>query len=83
MIKFFKIIEKVVWAIAILAIVAVLAMIFIGTFANFDKNQVVWSSYVPYLLGAAAIVVLYKIIVLYFTSIYQMNKNFTRFCLLE
>lgn len=71
MIKFFKIIEKVVWAIAILAIVAVLAMIFIGAFANFDKNQVVWSSYVPYLYGAAAIVVLYKIIVLYFTSFYQ------------
>ena len=71
MIKFFKIIEKVVWAIAILAIVAVLAMIFIGAFANFDKNQVVWSLYVPYLYGAAAIVVLYKIIVLYFTSFYQ------------
>ena len=46
-------------------------MIFIGAFANFDKNQVVWSSYVPYLYGAAAIVVLYKIIVLYFTSFYQ------------
>ena len=40
MIKFFKIIEKIVWAIAILAIVAVLAMIFIGAFVNFDKVQI-------------------------------------------
>ena len=71
MVKFFKIIEKIVWAIVILEIVAVLAMIFIGASANFDKNQVVRSLYVPYLYGAAAIVVLYKIIVLYFTSFYQ------------
>lgn len=71
MIKLFKVIEKVVWVIAALAIVAVLAMIFIGAFASFDMNQVVWSSYVPYLYGAAAIVVFYKIIVLYFTSFYQ------------
>ena len=41
MVKFFKIIEKIVWAIVILEIVAVLAMIFIGASANFDKNQVV------------------------------------------
>ena len=71
MVKFFKIIEKIVWAIVILEIVAVLAMIFIGASANFDKNQVVRSLYVPYLYGAAAIVVLYKNIVLYFTSFYQ------------
>lgn len=71
MIKFFKIIEKVVWAIAILAIVAVLAMIFIGAFVNFDKVQINWSSYMLYLFGAALIVVIYKIVVLCFSSIYQ------------
>lgn len=71
MVKLFKIIEKVVWVIAALAIVAILAMVFIGAFANFDKVQAEWSSYLPYLYGAAAIVVIYKIIVLHFTSIYQ------------
>ena len=71
MVKFFKIIEKIVWVIAALAIVAILAMVFIGAFANFDKVHAEWSSYLPYLYGAAAIVVIYKIIVLHFTSIYQ------------
>ena len=38
MVKFFKIIEKIVWIIAALAIAAVLAMVFIGAFANLDKR---------------------------------------------
>ena len=70
MIKFFKIIEKIVWGIAALAIVAILAMVFIGAFANFDKVQID-SSYMLYIYVAAAIVVIYKIVVLYFSSIYQ------------
>lgn len=69
--KFFKIIEKIVWAIAILAIVAVMVLISIGAFAKFDKAQIDWSSYISYLYGAAAVVVLYKMAVLYFTSNYQ------------
>ena len=64
MVKFFKIIEKIVWIIAALTIAAVLAMVFIGAFANLDKAQFDWSS-------AAAVVVLYKIVVLYYTSFYQ------------
>lgn len=71
MVKFFKIIEKIVWIIAALAIAAVLAMVFIGAFANLDKDQFDWSSYIPYFYGAAAVVVLYKIVVLYYTSFYQ------------
>ena len=71
MVKFFKIIEKIVWIIAALTIAAVLAMVFIGVFANFDKAQFDWSSYIPYFYGAAAVVVLYKIVVLYYTSFYQ------------
>lgn len=39
MVKFFKIIEKIVWIIAALTITAVLAMVFIGAFANLDKAQ--------------------------------------------
>lgn len=71
MVKFFKIIEKIVWIIAALAIAAVLAMVFIGAFANLDKDQFDRSSYIPYFYGAAAVVVLYKIVVLYYTSFYQ------------
>ena len=70
MVKFFKIIEKIVWIIAALAIAAVLAMVFIGAFANLDKDRFDWSSYIPYFYGAAAVVVLYKIVVLYYTSFY-------------
>ena len=71
MVKFFKIIEKIVWVIAALTIAVVLAMVFIGAFANLDKAQFDWSSYIPYFYGAAAVVVLYKIVVLYYTSFYQ------------
>ena len=68
MVKFFKIIEKIVWIIAALTIAAVLAMVFIVAFANLNKAQFDWSSYIPYFYGAAAVVVLYKIVVLYYTS---------------
>lgn len=71
MVKFFKIIEKIVWIMAALTIAAVLAMVFIVAFANLDKAQFDWSSYFPYFYGAAAVVVLYKIVVLYYTSSYQ------------
>ncbi len=75
MVKLFKIIEKIVWVIAALTIAAVLAMVFIGAFANLDKAQFDWSSYIPYFYGAAAVVVLYKIVVLYYTSFYQTEIN--------
>jgi len=73
MVKFFKIIEKIVWVIAVLAIVAVLAMIFIGAFANHEKTEAEVLSYMPYFYVGATIVVLYKIVVLVFTSFYQIK----------
>lgn len=40
-------------------------------FCKSRKAQFGWSSYIPYFYGAAAVVVLYKIVVLYYTSFYQ------------
>ena len=71
MVKSFIIIEKIVWVIAALAIVAVLAMVLIGAFANIDKAQLDRSSYIPCFYVSAAVVVLYKIVVMYYTSFYQ------------
>ena len=71
MVKSFIIIEKIVWVIAALAIVAVLAMVLIGAFANLDKAQLDRSSYIPCFYVSAAVVVLYKIVVMYYTSFYQ------------
>ena len=71
MVKFFKILEKIVWVIAALVIAAVLVIVFIGAFANLDKAQFDWTSFMPYFYVVAAVVVLYKIVVLYYTSFYQ------------
>lgn len=67
MIKFFKIIEKVVWAITALSIFAVVTMLFIGYFGSFNTVQLYW----PFLFGATAIVLIYKIVVIFFVSLYQ------------
>mgnify|MGYP000077554845 CR=1 FL=1 len=48
MVKFFKIIEKIVYGIAALAIVAALAMMIIGAFVNLDKVEKELLSYMPY-----------------------------------
>ena len=64
MVKFFKIIEKIVYGIAALAIVAALAMMIIGAFVNLDKVEKELLSYMPYFYICATIVLLYKIVVL-------------------
>ena len=72
-VKFFKIIEKIVYGIAALAIVAALAMMIIGAFVNLDKVEKELLSYMPYFYICATIVLLYKIVVLVFTSFYQIK----------
>ena len=64
MVKFFKILEKIVWVIAALAIVAALAMMMIGAFVNLEKVEKELMSYMPYFYIGATIVLLYKIVVL-------------------
>lgn len=73
MVKFFKIIEKIVWVIAALAIIAALAMMIIGAFVNLEKIEKELLSYMPYFYIGATIVLLYKIVVLVFTSFYQIK----------
>ena len=68
MVKIFKIIEKIVWAVALLAMVAVMAILFI---AAYDKMQVDWSSFLLYFYIAVAVVIVYKTLVWYYTSYYQ------------
>ncbi len=70
---FQKIIEKIVYGIAALAIVAALAMMIIGAFVNLDKVEKELLSYMPYFYICATIVLLYKIVVLVFTSFYQIK----------
>ena len=66
-VKFFKIIEKRVYGIA------ALAMMIIGAFVNLDKVEKELLSYMPYFYICATIVLLYKIVVLVFTSFYQIK----------
>lgn len=73
MVKFFKILEKIVWVIAALAIVAALAMMIIVAFVNLEKAEKELMSYMPYFYIGATIVLLYKIVVLVFTSFYQIK----------
>ena len=68
MVKIFKIIEKIVWTVALLAMVAVMAILFI---AAYDKMQVDWSSFLLYFYIAVAVVIVYKTLVWYYTSYYQ------------
>lgn len=71
MIKIFKIIEKIVYCIAALAIVAVIAMIVIGALGSVDKISFDLHSCMLFFYGAAIVVVIYKTIVLCFTSSFQ------------
>ena len=73
MVTFLKILEKIVWVIAALAIVAVLAIMIIGAFVNLEKVEKELMSYMPYFYIGATIVLLYKIVVLVFTSFYQIK----------
>ena len=70
MVKIFKIIEKVVYGITALAVVAVLGMLLIGIIANVHID---WARVFPLLYLVAAVCVLYKIVVISFSSFYQIQ----------
>lgn len=64
MVRIFKIIEKIVWALVAIAIILVFALVAISIVSNTDN---VWSnvkSYLNYLYGVAMIVVAFKAVVL-------------------
>ena len=68
--KFFKIIEKVVYAIAAIAIVAVIVLIILGVSANM---HIEWQKYVPYMYLAAFLFAVYKALVIIFSSFYKIE----------
>ena len=64
MIKFFKIIEKVVWTLVAIAVIMILALIAISV-ANSADN--IWNDFRPYtslLYGVAMLVVAFKAVIL-------------------
>ena len=70
MVKFFKIIEKIVWVIAALAIVLVVIMMIYGIIANTQQG---WQKVIPYLYLAAFLFAIYKAVVIIFTSFYKIQ----------
>ena len=70
MVKFFKIIEKIVWVIAALAIVLVVIMMVYGIIANTQQG---WQKVIPYLYLAAFLFAIYKAVVIIFTSFYKIQ----------
>ena len=70
MVKFFKIIEKIVWVIAALAIVLVVIMMVYGIIANTQQG---WQKVIPYLYLAAFLFLIYKALVIIFTSFYKIQ----------
>ena len=70
MIKVFKIIEKVVYCVTALTIVAVLGMLILGAIANLHID---WARVFPLLYLVAAVCVLYKIVVIFFSSFYRIQ----------
>ena len=70
MVKFFKIIEKIVWVIAALAIVLVVIMMVYGIIANTQQG---WQKVIPYLYLAAFLFAIYKAMVIIFTSFYKIQ----------
>ncbi len=70
MVKLFKIIEKIVWVIAALAIVLVVIMMVYGIIANTQQG---WQKVIPYLYLAAFLFAIYKAVVIFFTSFYKIQ----------
>ena len=70
MVKLFKIIEKIVWVIAALAIVLVVIMMVYGIMANTQQG---WQKVIPYLYLAAFLLAIYKAVVIIFTSFYKIQ----------
>ena len=70
MVKLFKIIEKIVWVIAALAIVLVVIMMVYGIITNTQQG---WQKVIPYLYFAAFLFAVYKAVVIFFTSFYKIQ----------
>jgi hypothetical protein len=70
MVKLFKIIEKIVWVIAALAIVLVVIMMVYGIITNTQQR---WQKVIPYLYLAAFLFTVYKAVVIFFTSFYKIQ----------
>ena len=70
MVKFFKILEKIVWVIAALAIVLVVIMMIYGVITNTQQG---WQKVIPYLYLAAFLFAIYKAVVIIFTSFYKIQ----------
>lgn len=70
MVKLFKIIEKIVWVIAALAIVLVVIMMVYGIITNTQQG---WQEVIPYLYLAAFLFTVYKAVVIFFTSFYKIQ----------
>ena len=70
MVKFFKIIEKIVWVIAALAIVLVVIMMIYGIITNTQQG---WQKVIPCLYLAAFLFAIYKAVVIIFTSFYKIQ----------
>lgn len=68
--KVFQIIEKIVYGIAALAIVLVVIMMVYGIIANTQQG---WQKIIPYLYLAAFLFVIYKVLVIIFTSFYKIQ----------
>ena len=70
MVKLFKIIEKIVWVIAALAIVLVVIMMIYGIITNTQQG---WQKVIPCLYFAAFLFTVYKVVVIFFTSFYKIQ----------
>ena len=70
MVKFFKIIEKIVWIIAALTIVLVVIMMVYGIITNTQQG---WQKVIPYLYLVAFLFAIYKAVVIIFTSFYKIQ----------
>ena len=70
MVKLFKIIEKIVWVIAALAIVLVVIMMIYGVITNTQQG---WQKVIPCLYLAAFLFAIYKAMVIIFTSFYKIQ----------
>lgn len=58
--QFFKILEKIVWALVVIAIIIVLVLLAIGIIANYDVAANYASSLLPYLYLVAIVFVIFK-----------------------
>ena len=58
--QFFKILEKIVWALVVIAIIIVLVLLAIGIIANYDVAANYVSSFLPYFYLVAIVFVIFK-----------------------